>query len=90
MSDYDNRGQVALWNNASDNPKAPILRGTFIAHKDISEGEEVEIALWRNESDNPKAPTLKGEGKDKRERQSEPPGRLPGGEDEDWGSDIPF
>ncbi len=92
MSDYDNRGQVALWKPESDNPKAPAAKGTLVAHRDIREGETVEIALWRNESDNPKAPKMKGKISDVRQ-QSEP--RTGGGstdatDPEDFNDDIPF
>lgn len=94
MTDYDNRGQVALWKNESDNPKAPVLRGTVIAHRDIREGEEVEVSLWRNESTNPKAPRLKGKIQDRQERRETVPARTPGGADEYFGEDpddsIPF
>lgn len=92
---YDNRGQVSLWKNQSENEKAPILKGTFIAHRDIREGEEVEIALWRNDSDNPKAPRLKGKGSDRQQAPTPPPGVPQGYEgvsptDDDFDDDIPF
>lgn len=87
MSEYDNRGQVALWRPNSDNPKAPQARGSFIAHRDIKEGEEVDIALWRNHSDNPKAPVMKGKISDKQEGGSVP---QPAPAPEDFDDDIPF
>ena len=65
MSEYDNRGQVSLWKNDSDNDRAPALRGTYVAHRDIREGEEVSISLWKNDSQHPKAPVLRGKGQDK-------------------------
>lgn len=78
MTEYDNRGQVALWKPKSDNPQAPAAKGTVVAHRDIREGETLEIALWRNESDNPNAPLMKGKISDKRtvdtvQRRPEPP-----------------
>jgi len=60
MSEYDNRGQVALWKSKSENPKAPNAKGSVVAHRDIREGEELDIALWRNDSENPNAPVMKG------------------------------
>lgn len=71
MSDFDNRGQVALWKNQSDNERAPVLRGTLIAHRNIREGEEIEVALWKNPSDNERAPVLKGKASDKYEKPAE-------------------
>ena len=65
MAEYDNKGQVALWKGKSDNEKAPALKGTAIAHRDIKQGETVDISLWKNETDNPNAPVLKGKMADK-------------------------
>lgn len=74
---YDNRGQVSLWRPQSDNPKAPALKGSVVAHRDIKEGETLDVALWKNESDNPKAPVLKGKVSDKRESApSQPAGET--------------
>ena len=71
MTQYDNRGKVSIWkNDNSKNEKAPILKGSLFAHRDIKEGEMIEIALWKNESDNEKAPTLRGNVSDKREAQA--------------------
>ena len=89
MSEYDDRGKVALWKPETDNPKAPQAKGRVVAHRDIKEGEELDIALWRNQSDNPKAPVMTGKLSDKREQpsggeqQSAPPA-------DDWDSDLPF
>jgi SET domain-containing protein len=80
--EYDNRGQAALWKSTSDNPKAPALRGTMTAHRDIKEGEEIELAFWRSESDNDRAPVLKGKAKDKFKEDRELPTFS--------SSDIPF
>jgi len=88
MSEYDNRGQVALWKNESDNDKAPNARGTVVAHRDIKEGETVDIALWRNQSDNPKAPMMKGKIQDRKQdshNEAKSNGYQSGGSD-----DIPF
>ena len=63
-ADYDDRGQVALWQPRSDNPRAPKFKGSFIAHRDIREGEKIDLAVWENDSDNPNAPVLKGKGSD--------------------------
>lgn len=59
---YDNKGQIALWNNEKHEKggKAPYLKGSFFAHRDIKAGEKIDIGLWVQESDNPKAPRLKG------------------------------
>lgn len=43
---YDNRGRGALWDNKSSAESAPVLKGNFVAHRDIKEGETVEIAAW--------------------------------------------
>jgi hypothetical protein len=66
---HDNRGQISLWKNETDNPKAPAARGSFYAHRDIKEGEQVDVALWKNQSDNPNAPVMKGKIQDKYVRQ---------------------
>ena len=79
---YDNTGKASLWKNQSDNEKAPILKGTLFAHRDIKAGEPFELALWRNQSDNPKAPTLTGKLSDKQERQQAPA--------DDFSESIPF
>lgn len=66
MSEYDNRGQIALWGKKEDaGPNAPAAKGHFFAHRDIKEGEQIEVALWKNESDNPNAPLMKGKVSDK-------------------------
>lgn len=90
MSEYDNRGQVALWNPKSDNPNAPAAKGTVVAHRDIREGEEVEIALWRFTSDNPNAPLMKGKISDKRQQQAPQGAPQAAGEDFDDTDSIPF
>jgi len=61
---YDNSGQAALWRTNSDNPKAPVYKGNFIAHRDIKAGEKIDMAYWANQSDNPSAPRLKGKVED--------------------------
>jgi hypothetical protein len=66
---FDNRGQVSVWKGDGSNPKAPILKGTAVAHRNIREGEELDIAFWKNESDNPKAPTLRGKLGDKYKKE---------------------
>ncbi len=83
MNEYDNRGQAQLWSNkegVQKNEKAPRWKGTFVAHRDIKEGEEVDIAMWANDSDNPRAPVMKGKISDRQDRQSE----------NDDGGPIPF
>ena len=69
---YDNRGKVSVWKNQSENPSAPILRGSIYAHRDIKEGEEIEVSFWKNDSSNPKAPVLTGKIKDKFVKDSQP------------------
>jgi len=88
VSQYDNRGQVSLWKNESDNEKAPVAKGKVVAHRNIREGEEIEIALWRNRSDNPKAPMMKGKISDKRDTQ-QPAAPQPDTAD-DFDDDVPF
>lgn len=94
MSEYDERGKVALWKPETDNPKAPQAKGRVVAHRDIKEGEELDIALWRNQSDNPKAPVMTGKLSDKREQQAQPSGgeqqSAPPADNSDFDSDIPF
>ena len=88
MTDFDNLGQVALWKQENDNPKAPVLKGSVIAHRNIKAGEALDIALWRNESGNSRAPTLKGKVSDKRathERRAEP-----AKQEEDFDDSLPF
>jgi hypothetical protein len=70
MSDFDNRGQVALWKKGSDNDKAPVLSGSVVAHRDIKSGETLDIALWKNDSENENAPVLKGKISDKFQKES--------------------
>ena len=86
MTQYDNRGKVSIWkNDNSKNEKAPILKGSIFAHRDIKEGEMIEVALWKNESDNEKAPTLRGNISDKREPQANG-----GGTSQPLSDEIPF
>ena len=82
---YDNRGKVAVWKNQSENPSAPILRGSIYAHRDIKEGEEIEVSLWKNDSQSQKAPVLTGKIQDKfvKDQQTS---SVPLSEEED----IPF
>ena len=87
MSEYDNRGQIALWAKKEDAPpNAPSVKGHFFAPRDIKEGEQLDVALWRNESDNPNAPLLKGKVSDKY-NAGEPVQPLPAATAD---SDIPF
>jgi len=58
--EYDNRGNVSLWKNDSDNERAPILNGKVVAHRNIGEGETLDISLWKNNSENERAPALTG------------------------------
>lgn len=62
---YDNRGKVSLWKGHAESERAPVLKGTVYAHRDIREGEILDIALWKNETENPKAPVLRGKISDK-------------------------
>ncbi len=65
MTDFNNLGQAALWKSKGDNPKAPVLKGNFIAHRNIRAGEEVDLAFWENENQTKNAPALKGKCSDK-------------------------
>jgi hypothetical protein len=86
--EYDNSGKVSLWKNQAENPKAPVLKGTAYAHRDIKKGEPVEISLWKNDSENPKAPVLTGKVGDKQEaKKPEPKQEAPAFDDID---DLPF
>jgi len=67
---FDNRGQVSLWKPESDNPNAPVLSGTYVAHRDIKEGESLDISLWRSTSAHERAPALTGKVTDKWEAKS--------------------
>ena len=62
---YDNRGKIALWKNATENSSAPVLKGNFYAHRDIKEGEQVDVSLWRVDSATSNSPALKGKVQDK-------------------------
>lgn len=65
--EYDNKGEIALWGKRDGaGESAPVLKGSFYAHRDIKAGEQIDVALWRNESKNPKAPILTGKVSDKR------------------------
>ncbi len=57
---YDNKGQISLWNNQKTNERAPDMKGSFFAHRDISAGEKIDVSIWNNMTDNAKAPVLKG------------------------------
>lgn len=70
--EYDNSGQVAFWRSNSDNERAPALRGSVIAHRDIKAGEELDIAVWKTDSDNERAPVLKGKISDKYVKDAAP------------------
>ena len=65
MTDFNNLGQAALWKGKGDNPKAPALKGNFVAHRNIRAGEEIDLAFWKTDGDNPNAPALKGKCSDK-------------------------
>jgi hypothetical protein len=93
MTEYDDRGKVALWRSKSDHPKAPILHGTAYAHRDIREGEMIEIALWRSKSEHPKAPVLNGRLSDAYEEEpqrTQRPPPVPRQTDPFMDDDIPF
>lgn len=87
MTDYDNRGQISLWKNESTNQSAPQAKGTFIAHRNIKEGEEIQVALWRERNSNPNAPMMRGKISDKyqpgQQSSSPPP-------PDNFDDDIPF
>lgn len=87
MSEYDDRGQVALWRSKSDNPKAPVAKGTVVAHRDIKEGETLDIALWRNDNHNPDAPKMKGRISDRMTREQRGARGTP---PDDFDDPIPF
>ncbi len=90
MTDFDNLGKIAIWKNTSDNPKAPVAKGTVIAHRDIKVGESLEIALWRNDSENPKAPSMTGKLSDKVRPQASASQPTANPQDEGFDDDIPF
>lgn len=69
MAEYDNRGKVSVWARREDaNERAPTLKGTVVAHRDIKEGEELELALWKHDKyeKNGRQPWAKGKISDKR------------------------
>ena len=61
--EYDNRGKVSLWKTDSQNPKAPVLSGKVVAHRDIKEGETLDLSLWKNKNSG-NQPIMRGEMKD--------------------------
>ncbi len=63
--EFDNRGQISLWKNTTDNPNAPAAKGHFIAHRDIRSGEQISVKLWKNQSGNQNAPVMRGKIEDK-------------------------
>ena len=69
---YDNRGRGALWDNKSSAESAPVLKGNFVAHRDIKEGETVEIAAWpgRRYTEGGKHPRLDLKVSDERQREA--------------------
>lgn len=50
---YDNTGTAALWSNEKYEAGGshPRLKGSFYAHRDIKQGEQVDIALWDGNSE---------------------------------------
>ena len=77
MSNFQPKpGSASLWRNESGNPQAPVLKGNFVAHRDIKEGEEVEIAYWSNKQPkSDKSPHFTGRTSDKwQPPQKEVPG----------------
>ena len=98
MTEYDNNGKVSLWKRDADAPeKAPALKGTVYAHRDIKAGEKLDLALWRNDSTNERAPMLTGKISDPfkpENTQAEPQNdgfRQPPAPDNDFADDdIPF
>jgi len=60
MTEFDNKGQIALWKDTGGKTGAPVMKGHFYAHRDIRAGEKIEVALWHNASENPNAPSAKG------------------------------
>jgi hypothetical protein len=65
MTDFNNTSKIALWKNTSDNSSAPVLKGSFYAHRDIKEGEQIDVSLWRVDSATANSPALKGKIQDK-------------------------
>ena len=50
MSDFDNKGKMALWDRREGaSEKAPVLKGEAYAHRDIKAGERLSVALWQGE-----------------------------------------
>lgn len=80
--EYDNRGKVSLWKTDSQNPKAPVLSGKVVAHRDIKEGETLDLSLWKNDN-NGNQPIMRGEMKDVYNSSSPAVSRI----DDD---DLPF
>ena len=62
--EYDNKGKVSLWKTDSQHPKAPVLSGKAVAHRDIKAGETLDISLWKNENSSNNQPIMRGEIKD--------------------------
>lgn len=85
MTDYDSRGQVALWKREKRNDRSPVLGGTIVAHRDIKEGETLEVSLWKNEGPG-NAPVLKGKMSDPYKAGPAPQQSAPSGPDDD----LPF
>ena len=81
--EYDNRGKVSLWKTDSQNPKAPVLSGKVVAHREVKEGETLDLSLWKNEN-NGNQPIMRGEMKDV--FNSSAPAPASGIEDDD----LPF
>jgi hypothetical protein len=92
MSEFDDRGKVALWKSDIDHPKAPVAHGTVYAHRDIKEGEKLAIALWRSDSDHPRAPLMIGKISDPYKEQDQQDSHPPpaGGFKDFKDDDIPF
>ncbi len=69
MTEYDNTNSVSIWENESDNAKAPVLKGTVNV-----DGVDKDISLWVNESEHPKAPKYTGKISEKFVAEAKPAG----------------
>lgn len=68
--DNDYRGNVSLWKNAPKGDAKPYVKGNFVAHRNIKEGETIEIALWVQENKGDNYPVLKGKVSDRMAKSS--------------------
>jgi hypothetical protein len=93
VSEYDDKGKVALWVGKSTHERAPKYKGHAYAHRDIKAGEKIAVALWGNEPGD-RRPVLRGKLEDYRdgsgEASTKPAATAATQANDDPNDEIPF